>query len=147
MALHALFWLVLPLPFIGGLDAFINYGVVTLLAGPYVGTVLILNHSGMSAAGSQAHLPLMAQVIRTTRNLGNSRWSDFVFGGVNNHIEHHLFPQVPAMRLRKARIVTRSFFRKHGIPYNETSFTHALVEAAKHFRATPPTRLAAEALS
>ena len=147
MALHALLWLILPIPFIGALDTAINYGLVTLFAGPYVGTVLILNHAGMSAARSQGHLPVMERITRSTRNLGRSRWSDFVFGGVNNHIEHHLFPQVPAMRLRQARAITREFCRHHGISYSETSFVRALVEAANHFRAVPPARLAAEALS
>lgn len=147
MALHALFWLILPMPFIGALDTAINYGLVTLLAGPYVGTVLILNHAGMSAVRSQGHLPVMERITRSTRNLGRSRWSGFVFGGVNNHIEHHLFPQLPAMRLRKARVITHEFCRHHGIPYSETSFARAFVEAAKHFRTVPPARLAAEALS
>ncbi len=147
MALHALSWLILPMPFIGALDTAINYGLVTLFIGPYIGTVLILNHAGMSAARSQGHLPVMERITRSTRNLGRSRWSDFVFGGVNNHIEHHLFPQIPAMRLRQARAITREFFRHHGIPFCETSFVRALVEAVNHFRAVPPARLAAEALS
>jgi fatty acid desaturase len=147
MALHALCWLILPIPFIGLLDAVINYGLITLLIGPYVGTVLILNHEGMSAARSQGHLPVMERVTRSTRNLGRSRWSDFVFGGVNNHIEHHLFPQIPAMRLRQARAITRDFFRRHGIDYSETSFARAVVEAANHFRTVPSARLVAEALS
>jgi fatty acid desaturase len=147
MALHAFFWLILPVLFIGALDTAINYALATLLAGPYIGTVLILNHEGMSAAKSQAHLPLMERITRSTRNLGRSHWSDFVFGGVNNHIEHHLFPQVPAMRLRQARAITCEFCRQHGIPYIETSFIRALVEAANHFRAVPAARLAAEALS
>ena len=47
----------------------------------------------------------------------------------------------------KARAITHEFCRHHGIPYSETSFSRALVEAAKYFRAVPPARLAAEALS
>jgi fatty acid desaturase len=101
----------------------------------------------MSAARSQGHLPVMERITRSTRNLGRSRWSDFVFGGVNNHIEHHLFPKVPAMRLRQARAITREFCRNHGIPYSETNFVRALVEAANHFRTVPAARLTAEALS
>ncbi len=58
-----------------------------------------------------------------------------------------LFPLFPAMRLRQARAITREFCRLHGIPYNETGFVRALVEAANHFRTVPPARLAAEALS
>ena len=70
-----------------------------------------------------------------------------VFGGVNNHIEHHLFPQIPAMRLRHARVITRDFCRQHGISYAETGFVRAFAEAAGHFRRTPSERLVAEALS
>ncbi len=147
MALHALFWLLLPIPFIGVLETVINYGLITLLAGPYVGTVLILNHEGMSAAVSLGHLPVMERITRSTRNLGRSWWSDVVFGGVNNHIEHHLFPDIPAMRLPQARVITRQFYRDHGISYRETSFVRALTEAANHFGAVPQARLAAEALS
>jgi fatty acid desaturase len=147
MALHGLVWLVLPLPFIGLLDTFINYALVALIAGPYVGTVLILNHEGMSKASSLRHLSMLERVTRSTRNLGRSHWSDFVFGGVNNHIEHHLFPQIPAMRLRQARSITRDFCREHDISYVETSFGSAVVEAARHFRTLPKSRLVAEALS
>lgn len=147
MAAHAIFWFALPLPFIGGVDAVINYGLVTLAAGPYVGTVLLLNHAGMSAPAPQERLSLLDRVSRTTRNLGSSRWSDFVFGGVNNHIEHHLFPKVPSPRLRQARTITRAFFRDHNIAYSETSFPRAAREAFQHLRAMPAPRRAAEALS
>lgn len=147
MTLHALFWLVLPIPFIGVLDTAINYGLVTLFIGPYVGTVLILNHSGMSAARSLTHLSMIERVSRTTRNFGQSAWSDFVFGGVNNHIEHHLFPKIPAARLRQAREITKEFYGEYGIPYLERGFFQALAEALNHFRVVPQNRLAAEALS
>lgn len=147
MALHALFWLALPIPFIGVLDTAINYGLVTLFIGPYVGTVLILNHSGMSAARSLTHLSMIERVSRTTRNLGQSAWSDFVFGAVNHHIEHHLFPQIPATRLRQARKITKEFYGEYEIPYFETGFFQALAEAGSHFRVVPQPRLAAEALS
>jgi len=147
LILHALFWLILPIAFIGALDTAINYGLITLLGGPYIGTVLVLNHAGMSAVRTQRHLPVMERIIRSTRNLGRSRWSDFIFGGVNNHIEHHLFPQIPVMRLRLARVVTSEFFLHHGISNSETNFPHALVEAVNHFRSVPARRLAAEALS
>ena len=147
LALHTLVWLALPIPFIGVWDMMANYALVALMAGPYVGTVLILNHAGMSAARAQGHLPAMERVTRSTRNLGRSRWSDWVFGGVNNHIEHHLFPQIPTMRLRRARAITQAFCQEHGIPYAETDFLRALAEAAGHFRSMPRERLVAEALS
>lgn len=147
MVLHALLWLAVPTAFIGMLDAVVNYGLITLFIGPYVGTILVLNHAGMSKAQSLTRLPRIERITQTTRNLGRSRWSDFFFGGVNNHIEHHLFPQIPVPRLRKARAITKAFFEEYGIPYSETSFVRALAEAANHFRTVPRARLAMEALS
>ena len=147
IVLHALLWFVVPISFIGVLDTIVNYGLITLLIGPYVGTILILNHEGMSKAQSLIGLSTIERITQTTRNIGQSRWSDFVLGSVNNHIEHHLFPQIPAPRLRQARGITKAFCYEHGIPYSETSFVRALTEVANHFRAMPQARLVAEALS
>ena len=147
MVLHACVWLVLPIAFIGVTDAVLNYLLIMLLSGPYIGLVLVLNHEGMSKAGSLRHLPILERVTATTRNLGTSVWSDFVFGGVNNHIEHHLFPNIPAMRLGRARKITRAFCRENGIPYVETGFINALNEAVRYFQTAPSERLAKQALS
>jgi len=147
LALHAAFWLALPAPVIGLADTLINYATIMLLVGPYVGIVLIVNHPGMSEAHALGGLPLFERITRSTRNLGRSRLSDFVFGGVNNHIEHHLFPQIPAARLRQARRITEAFCADHGIAYQKTGFARAIVEAARHFARLSPERLANEALA
>ena len=147
LALHALVWLLLPLPFIGIIDTATNYGLIALCMGPYIGTVLVLNHKGMIDARSQHNLPMIERITRSTRNLTESWWSDLVFGGVNNHIEHHLFSEIPTIRLPRARKITRAFCRHHGIPYTETNFFGALVEAVRYFRGCPRDRLVIEALA
>ncbi|TMH63877.1 MAG: hypothetical protein E6H57_16515 [Betaproteobacteria bacterium] len=63
------------------------------------------------------------------------RLDDFLFGGLNNHIEHHLFPSMPTARLRSARRITREFCRRHGIAYSEMSWFAAAREVARHFNA------------
>jgi fatty acid desaturase len=75
------------------------------------------------------------QQLSTTRNLGSSRANDFVFGGLNHHIEHHLFPSVPTVRLRVARPITREFCRRHGLVYREMSWLLAAREVTRHFAA------------
>lgn len=147
IGLHALCWLIVPAAVIGVSEATLNYALITLIGGPYVGTILVLNHEGMATAKDQGHLPMIERVTRSTRNLGRSWIADAFFGGVNNHIEHHLFPKIPGPRLPEAREVTRDFCREHGIGYTETKFWRALAEAAGHFRSRSPDRLAAEALS
>jgi len=147
MAAHAIAWLAVPLAIVGPADTLVNYALVGLFAGPYVGTLLMLNHVGMQAARSMEDLPVMERVTRTTRNLGRSRFEGFLLGGVNNHIEHHLFPGIPAAGLRKARAVTAQFIKRHGIAYNQGSYFQALAESVRYFRRLPPERLADESLA
>ena len=58
----------------------------------------------------------------------------FLTGGVNNHIEHHLYPSMPTARLGDARKVTRAFCHRQGIPYRETSWPAAVKEVTRHLR-------------
>ena len=148
MAVHAIAWFIIPLPFIGFVQTVTTYALIALFAGPYIGTILVLNHEGMvSAQDDEKDIPAIERVTRSTRNLGQSWWADLLTGGISNHIEHHLFPEIPAMRLRKARNITRQFCCDNGIAYTETTFARALIEAAKYFRACPPERLVTEPLS
>jgi fatty acid desaturase len=147
IALHYAFWLAVPAAFVGFADMAINYLLIALVAGPYIGVVLVLNHEGMSKAHEHSDLPMMDRVVKTTRNLGQSWWNDLLFGGVNNHIEHHLFPEIPVVRLGEARAITREFCRRRGYSYVEVNFHSALMSAASHFAAMPGKRLEQEALS
>ncbi len=147
MALHTVLWLVLPMFSLGAADTIINYALVTLFAGPYIGTILILNHVGMQMTRSQNRMPFMERQIMATRNLGDSRWDDFFFGGVNNHIEHHLFPTIPTIKLRRARSITRGFCHRHGLPYSETSYVRALGDVTRYFRRMGRQQLATEPLA
>ena len=68
----------------------------------------------------------------TTRNVGDSLADDFFFGGVNNHIEHHLFPAIPSFRLRKARRIVRDYCKAQGLDYRETSWWQAAKDTSAY---------------
>ena len=118
--------------------------LMTLLIGPYLGMVFLVDHIGTRVIEPGESLPFFIQQIATTRNLGASRLHDFLFGGINNHIEHHLFPSIPTARLRLARPIVRAFCRRHGIAYHETSWPAAAREMARYLAAmsalVPPAR-------
>lgn len=147
IVLHVGLWFALPLASLGMADTITNYTLVTLFAGPYVGSVLLLNHVGMSAVRSHSAIHPLQRITRTTRNLGSSRWNDFIFGGVNNHIEHHLFLDIPTVRLPTARRITRDFCRRHNLTYNETGYFRAIAEVTSYFRKLSPHLLASESLT
>ena len=132
---HCTLWFVPPVIVLGLSDALINYALMTLLIGPYLGTVFLVNHIGTRVIEPEESLPHFVHEISVTRNLGATRLHDFFFGGLNNHIEHHLFPAMATARLRAARVITRDFCRRHGITYQEMSWFEATREVARHFSA------------
>jgi len=135
LVLHCALWLVPPVVVLGPADALLNYALVALLIGPYLGTIFLVNHIGTRVIEPDEGLHFFEQEIAVTRNLGGTRLHDFLFGGLNNHIEHHLFPSMPTARLRAARRITREFCRRHGIAYQEMSWFAAAREVACHFKA------------
>lgn len=135
LALHAVLWLVVPPLVIGIGDALLNYGLMTLLIGGYTGASFLVNHIGTRVIEPEERRSHFLREIEVTRNLGTSRVADFFFGGLNNHIEHHVFPSMPTARLRAARRITRAFCRRHGIAYSEMSWLQAAREVTAHFRA------------
>jgi len=134
LALHFMLWFVPPVVALGITDAVLNYALVTLLIGPYLGAIFLVNHIGTRVIEPGESLSFFEQEIAVTRNLGASRLHDLFFGGLNNHIEHHLFPSIPTARLRSARCITRDFCRRHGIAYREMSWFAAAREVTQHFR-------------
>jgi len=134
VVLHLALWCI-PVLVLGLWDALLNYGLMTMLIGFYVGTIFVVNHVGTRVIEPDESISFFQQEISVTRNLGASHLHDFVFGGVNNHIEHHLFPSMPTARLRGARRITRAFCRRHGIAYREMSWFAAAREVTRHFNA------------
>jgi fatty acid desaturase len=67
--------------------------------------------------------------------VAGSRLVDFVLGGLNYQIEHHLFPTMPRPNLRRAQPLVRAFCRQHGLPYTEASLFGSYAQAVRHLHA------------
>lgn len=135
LVMHFALWFGPPVYVLGFQEALLNYSLMTLLIGPYLGIIFLVNHIGTHVVDPDKNLGFFEQEIATTRNLGASRLHDFLFGGLNNHIEHHLFPSMPTARLPAARPITRNFCNRHGITYRESSWFGAASEVFDHFKA------------
>jgi len=66
--------------------------------------------------------------LKTTLNIMCPEWMDFLHGGLQFQIEHHLFPRLPRHNLRQAQKLVKPFCKKHGIEYHELSFFHANIK-------------------
>lgn len=50
---------------------------------------------------------------------------DWLFGGLQFQLEHHLFPRLPRCHLRKVAPVVKDLCKKHNLPYRSLSFWEA----------------------
>ena len=91
-----------------------------LLIGLYIGSTFAPNHKGMLMLDGKLQLDFLRRQVLTSRNVKSSPVNDFLYGGLNYQIEHHLFPSMPRNRLKEAQKIIRPFCGKHLISYYET---------------------------
>ena len=105
------------------------------LTGLHVGSVFAPNHKGMPILGPDTVLDHLRQQVLTSRNVLPNLVVDYMYGGLNYQIEHHLFPNMPRNRLKNARPVIRAFCADHGVTYHETGFWRSNREILSHLHA------------
>ena len=93
--------------------------------GLYNSLVFAPNHKGMGNITDDTRLGFLLEQILTARNVKGSPLTDFVYGGLNYQIEHHLFTNMPRNRLSRAQPIVRDFCAEHGIAYTEDGFLAA----------------------
>ncbi len=118
------------------------------IAGFYMGSIFAPNHKGMLLADAANPLDFLHRQVLSSRNIKPSPLVDFLYGGLNYQIEHHLFPTIPRNQLKEARTIVKDFCRERSIAYYETSVWQSYCEVAQYFeRAAAPLRQAAEGIS
>jgi fatty acid desaturase len=102
------------------------------LAGFYAGMVFAPNHKGMLVVDSSSQIDLFRQQVLTSRNIRSSHVHDFLYGGLNYQIEHHLFPFLRQDQLARAQAIVRPFCLERGVRYHETGILQSLREIFGH---------------
>jgi len=101
--------------------------------GLYMGSVFAPNHKGMPMTGEEVRLDFLHEQVLTARNVRSHALTDFLYGGLNYQIEHHLFPRLARNRLKQAQAITRPYCAAHSISYHETSWLQSYREVLQHF--------------
>jgi fatty acid desaturase len=96
-------------------------GVQLGLFGLYMGASFAPNHKGMPLVPKGMRLDFLRRQVLMSRNIRGNRVLDFVMGGLNYQIEHHLFPSMPRPHLRHAAPMIADYCREHDVPYTVTS--------------------------
>jgi fatty acid desaturase len=102
------------------------------LFGLYLGCSFAPNHKGMPTLTEAEELDFLRTQVLTSRNVRGSRLVDFLLGGLNYQIEHHLFPNMPRPNLRHAQPLVRAFCQEHDLPYSEATMFGSYAEALRH---------------
>ncbi len=77
------------------------------------------SHKGMPIVPPTARIDFLRRQVLTSRNVRGSILVDFLMGGLDYQIEHHLFPSMPRPNLKRLRPLVRAYCAEHDVPYAE----------------------------
>ncbi|UOE45574.1 fatty acid desaturase family protein [Agromyces larvae] len=95
------------------------------LFGVYMGMSFAPNHKGMPLVPAGLKLDFLRRQALMSRNISGTRLLDFMMGGLNYQIEHHLFPSMPRPHLRRAAPMIAGYLNDRGVPYTQTTLWHS----------------------
>jgi len=98
------------------------------VGGMYMAAVFAPNHKGMPQTDSSTQLDFVRTQVLTARNIRGHPLTDLWYGSLNYQIEHHLFPGMPRLNMRRAQPIIKAFCAERGIDYHETSFLESYRE-------------------
>lgn len=90
-----------------------------MVASLYLGAIIAPNHTGMPVWAEGVKLSFLERQVLSSRNITSHPVWDFLFGGLNYQIEHHLFPTMPRVHFKRARNIVKPFCTVHGLSYEE----------------------------
>ncbi|MGC5020938.1 fatty acid desaturase family protein [Micromonospora sp. DT47] len=132
LGLHAAAYLTAVVAVLSPLRALVFVVVQQGLFGAYLGCAFAPNHKGMPILAEDDDTDFLRRQVLTSRNVRGSWLIDFLLGGLNHQIEHHLFPSMPRASLRHARPIVRAYCLEHGLPYVETTLLDSYRQALHH---------------
>jgi fatty acid desaturase len=125
--LGSVFYLLSP----GKAVAFVVVQQVVL--GVYFGMLFAPNHKGMEVRWEN-ELEWLPRQVLTSRNIRPSTLVDFLYGGLNYQVEHHLFPTMPQMNLSRCRKIVMAYCEGNGIRYHEVGVLASYQEVYRYLK-------------
>ena len=141
IAAHFAAYLTIVLWVLSPLKALAFVAVQQAVFSVYLGCSFAPNHKGMPVFASDAEMSFERRQVTSSRNVKGGRLTNFVLGGLNCQIEHHLFPSMPRPNLARARSIVRSFCIENGLGYCESSFVGSLRQTLRQMRSVTTTGL------
>ena len=103
-----------------------------MIFGLHLGSVFAPNHKGMEMPDDDTNWGHLEKQVLTSRNVNGGLVTDWMMGGLNYQIEHHLFPSMPRANLRFAQPIVREYCESIGMPYVSTSLIDSYRMGLRH---------------
>lgn len=123
----------------GGLFAVLGFWNTALfvfvhqgLTGVYLSAVFAPNHKGMPMFTSDSKIDWFTRQVCTARNIKSNWLINYLYGGLNFQIEHHLYPTMPRVHLAASAPITKAYCEQHNVEYYETGVIRAYREVVAH---------------
>jgi fatty acid desaturase len=128
LGLHSAIYVGAMLFFLGPWSALMVVVIHKAVGGAYMASVFAPNHKGMPQTDKNSRLDFVRTQVLTARNIRGHPITDLWYGSLNYQIEHHLFPTMPRLNMRRAQQIVQQFCAERGIAYYETSFLQSYRE-------------------
>jgi fatty acid desaturase len=128
LVVHAIAYLGAMVYFLGPWSALMVVLIQKGVGGAYMAAVFAPNHKGMPQTDAGTRLDFVRTQVLTARNVRGHPLTDLWYGSLNYQIEHHLFPGMPRLNMRRAQPIIAAFCKERGIAYHETSFLESYRE-------------------
>jgi fatty acid desaturase len=105
------------------------------LFGVLLGGSFAPNHKGMPIVPATAKVDFLRRQVLMSRNITGGTVTDFMMGGLNYQIEHHLFPSMPRPNLKQVQPLVRAHCAAHGVAYTESSLGQSYLTVVRYLNA------------
>jgi len=134
IAMHIAFYLTAVLWALSPAKAVTFIAVQQAIFSLYLGCSFAPNHKGMPLIDGGGEMSFVQRQVITARNVTGGRFVNFLLGGLNYQIEHHLFPTMPRPNLARAQRIIRPFCIESGLGYCEDSLVGSFRQLVRHLR-------------
>jgi len=109
----------------------------TCSCGLFLALVFGLGHNGMATYDADSRPDFWKLQVTTTRNIIGGHgfpqfFVDWLCGGLQYQVDHHLFPMMPRHNLKKTHDLVESFCKEWGVKYHEADLVDGTYEVLQH---------------
>jgi fatty acid desaturase len=104
----------------------------------YLGCSFAPNHKAMPLIDTADRMSFADRQVKTARNVAGGQLTNFMLGGLNYQVEHHLFPSMPRPNLACAQPLVREFCRANDLGYSVDSLFGSYRRIVRNLRECAP---------